>query len=87
MIFARSKEFARDISVKINRTVYPLPIGFDSNWIVDKRKQKYYNNALNPGDNIIIGYVGAIDKGRNIKFILNKLAINGGAECTAIIHP
>ncbi len=71
VIFARSKKFAQEITVKINRTVYPLPMGFDSNWVVDKRKKENYNNALDLDDNIIIGYIGAIDQGRNIQFILN----------------
>ena len=71
LIFARSDMYARDLSLRINRTVYPLPMGFDTNWIIDKNKRKILSSELNPNNAKIIGYLGSIDPSRNIDFILN----------------
>jgi len=71
LIFARSDMYARDLSLRINRTVYPLPMGFDTNWIIDKNKRQILSSELNPNNAKIIGYLGSIDPGRNIDFILN----------------
>ena len=86
IIFARSKKFAEQLSRRVNRMVFPLPMGFDTNWTVNKNTRSRLIKELNPKGNIIIGYVGAIDEGRNIDFILriykgifalNNESING----------
>jgi len=71
IIFARSEEFSNNLSLRINRKVFSLPMGFDTNWMINKEKKTQILHKLNPDNKSIIGYIGAIDEGRNIDFIVN----------------